>query len=182
MEINRTREILYEYCDLMGIKNPDPKKITTPHFRAIYAHALNLAKANILPYESCVLATTTSDVDSIFNPNESGLPAVREVLGWVACRMLASGNFRIATPEENDRYFAEMREQEMECRKIEESRPERAQVAATREEAAHMRELVSTLIGAAKNAASPASASTNTVSTDAERRGPGRKVAEKETN
>jgi len=148
-------ELMAEYRNKLGF-NADPKKIQQMHFRKLYAASLNLSRANVHPEEPCVIATTTTDEDAIFNPDAT-VPKLRQCLGWHAARCIANGNFRLATPEENDRYFVEVKEREEICRKAEAAKPEKLQAEIQRIEAQNTRETIRELVGALTARSEPGS-------------------------
>ena len=100
---------------------------------------VSLVRANIHAFEPCVVASTTSEIDdALFNSGQpSGPPAVRQVIGWTAARMIADGSFRIGTPAEHDRYYAELNAAGALCAQITEASPANVTIRAQREEAAN---------------------------------------------
>lgn len=171
--------LLTLYTDKLISKRLDPEQITSPYFRKVYMTALEMAAANIHPAEACIVATTTTETawpPNLNKKQELPQPALRQVEGWNACRMIATGGFRLGTSAENDRYQEEQLARELECRTITENTQDQG-LKMQREEAKNTRDLLTSLIGAAAANAgikSSATAVLDAPEPESNKRGPGR--------
>ena len=153
LEINQDMYVAYAERLGIAVDLRQATKTQKPYYRRLIAAVASLVRSNIHAFEPCVVASTTSEIDdALFNAGQpSGPPAVRQVIGWTAARMIADGSFRIGTPAEHDRYYAELNAAGALCSQITEASPANVTIRAQREEAANTRELLTMLVGAAVN-------------------------------